>query len=246
MSHHFSRKGDRVYSYYVCSTALRSGSKECPGSRLPTKELEDYVVERIREVGKDPSLLAETIEAAKKNLEVRAPELVAEMRRLDAETRKLTGERKNLLDAVAHGGAGVGSLMTRLGEVDEALAAAGNRAEEVRGELAELNSRVIDENDLRAALEAFDPVWTELFPKEKARILHLLLEKVEYHAADGRVGIEFRAGGVRAMCGEAEGGATGGSRLNRTARLPYAGRDVDAEKAALMPISGSSSLPEMA
>jgi site-specific DNA recombinase len=99
--------------------------------------------------------------------------------------------------------------MTRLGEVDEALATAGNRAQETRGELAMLESRVIDESDLRTAVEAFDPVWDQLFAREKARILRLLLEKVEYHAADGRVEVEFRPGGVRTMGGETR--AAGGS-----------------------------------
>ena len=60
-----------------------------------------------------------------------------------------------------------------------------------------------------AAVDAFDPVWDELFPKEKARILQLLLAKVEYHAQDGRVEIEFRPGGVRTLGSESR--AAGGS-----------------------------------
>ena len=56
------------------------------------------------------------------------------------------------------------------------------------------------ESDTTGAITtAFDPVWDQLFPKEKARILRLLVERVEYHAGEGRVEIEFRAGGIRAM-----------------------------------------------
>jgi site-specific DNA recombinase len=46
-------------------------------------------------------------------------------------------------------------------------------------------------------LASFMPVWGQLFPREKARILRLLVERVEYHAADGSVEIVFRPGGVR-------------------------------------------------
>jgi hypothetical protein len=35
-------------------------------------------------------------------------------------------------------------------------------------------------------------VWDQLFAKERARILHLLLEKVEYHA--GEVGLRLSSG----------------------------------------------------
>jgi hypothetical protein len=48
------------------------------------------------------------------------------------------------------------------------------------------------------------PVWQQLFPREKARILRLLVERVEYLAKDGRVEIVFRPGGVRAMARKAQ------------------------------------------
>ena len=40
-----------------------------------------------------------------------------------------------------------------------------------------------------------EPVWAELFPKERARLLALLLERVEYDADQGEVALRFRAGG---------------------------------------------------
>ena len=60
----------------------------------------------------------------------------------------------------------------------------------------------IDEKDLREALASFDPVWDELFPAEKARMIRLLIERVAYHAKDGEIEITFRPGGVKAMAGE--------------------------------------------
>ncbi len=37
----------------------------------------------------------------------------------------------------------------------------------------------ITEEDARAALQQFDPLWDELFPAEQARIATLLIERVE-------------------------------------------------------------------
>jgi site-specific DNA recombinase len=89
-------------------------------------------------------------------------------------------------------------------ELDDLLQKGAARSAAALGELAALESRVIDESDLREALASFMPVWSQLFPREKARILRLLVERVEYHAADGKVEIVFRPGGVRAMAGEAQ------------------------------------------
>ena len=61
---------------------------------------------------------------------------------------------------------------------------------------------MIDKADLKQALKSFMPIWAELFPAEKARILNLLIEEITYNAAEGEVEIRFRPGGVRALAGE--------------------------------------------
>jgi hypothetical protein len=37
----------------------------------------------------------------------------------------------------------------------------------------------LSEADVRAALQRFDPLWDELFPAEQARIVQLLVERVD-------------------------------------------------------------------
>jgi site-specific DNA recombinase len=55
--------------------------------------------------------------------------------------------------------------------------------------------------DLRQALGLFDPVWDALLPRERVRILHLLLEKVDYRK--GKLGLTFRPTGIRTLAEEA-------------------------------------------
>ena len=45
----------------------------------------------------------------------------------------------------------------------------------------------VTENDVRAALEQLDPLWEELFPVEQARIIHLLVDRVEIGAGGAAV-----------------------------------------------------------
>jgi site-specific DNA recombinase len=202
MTTHYTARGDRRYLYYVCQTAQKKGAAVCPGSRIPVGELDRFVVEHIRDIGKDPSVVAATLNAACEGVEARKPEVEAEIRRQDQERRRLEGERRNLLDAVAQGGSGTAAVLERLGEVDEEIQTAAGRVEEVRAELDALDAQVIDEADLRAALESFEPVWDQLFPREKCRILALLLEAVVYDGKAGEVSIKFRPGGVRTLSGE--------------------------------------------
>ena len=65
------------------------------------------------------------------------------------------------------------------------------------------------EDEVRAALAALDPLWTELFPVEQARIVQLLIERVDI-ATDG-LKLRFRDKGLAQMVAEV-GIMTGKSR----------------------------------
>ena len=47
---------------------------------------------------------------------------------------------------------------------------------------------MIKEAEVRDALHRLDPVWDELFPAEQARVVHLLVERVDV----GESGIDIR------------------------------------------------------
>jgi len=61
----------------------------------------------------------------------------------------------------------------------------------------------ISETEVRAALEQLDPIWDELFPAEQARIVRLLVERVEVHH-DG-VDIWLRIDGLASLVEEFSG-----------------------------------------
>ena len=60
------------------------------------------------------------------------------------------------------------------------------RAEEWRSARPEIDG--LSEVEVREALEGLDPLWDELFPAEQARIVQLLVERVEV----GQEGVDIR------------------------------------------------------
>ena len=202
MTPSFTRKGTKRYGYYVCTKNQKQGAKACPGSRVAAGELESFVLDRIREIGRDPMVLEATLEADRREQELRRPELVAESRRLGTERTRLDGERSGLVDSITVGGKAAPALAQRLGERDEELRAVERRQHEVREELAALDTGTIDRDELRDALANLEPVWAELFPSERSRLLALLLEQVEYDGSKGEVQITFRPCGIQNLGGE--------------------------------------------
>jgi site-specific DNA recombinase len=102
-----TRKGGRLYRYYVSQTVLKHGAGSCPVGRIPAGEIEAAVIDQLRAVFRQPEIVAGTWKAA----------------------RQQDGD--------------------------------------------------ITEADTCAALQQLDPLWDELFPAEQARIVALLVERVD-------------------------------------------------------------------
>lgn len=58
----------------------------------------------------------------------------------------------------------------------------------------------ISESDVRDALLGFEPIWNELFPAEQARIVELLVERIDLQP-DG-IDLHLRVEGLKSLCRE--------------------------------------------
>jgi len=51
-------------------------------------------------------------------------------------------------------------------------------------------------------LESFDETWEALYPVEQARIVQLLINKIDYDGATGKMTIAFKPKGIQALAAE--------------------------------------------
>jgi site-specific DNA recombinase len=88
------------------------------------------------------------------------------------------------------------------------VCAAVSRLTEVCERLATLRCELVDEREVVQALSLFDPVWDSLTPREQARIVRLLVERVDYDGKAGTVAVTFRSTGIKTLAqGETEDAA---------------------------------------
>ena len=62
MVHTYTKKRNgRLYRYYVCHRAQTQGWKSCPTKSVPAEEIERFVVDHIRVIGRDPEMQSQAL-----------------------------------------------------------------------------------------------------------------------------------------------------------------------------------------
>ena len=57
----------------------------------------------------------------------------------------------------------------------------------------------LSEDEVLAAMTDFDPLWEHMAPRERARLVELLVERVLVDSDVGTVAITFRPSGIRTL-----------------------------------------------
>ena len=102
-----TRRGGKLYRYYVSADVLKGDADSCPVRRIPAAEIESAVIEQVRVLLRCPEIIVRTWRVARRSIDG------------------------------------------------------------------------LSEADVREALARLDPLWNELFPAEQARIVQLLVERVD-------------------------------------------------------------------
>jgi len=198
---HSTRNGNKRYRYYVCTAAQKRGRKTCPSRSIPAGEIEQFVVAQIKSVGRGPELIAETVRQAHGQALKQIELLGREERWLE---RDLVDRHHNLQETVKApiAEADSGLATARLADLQEQIASAERRLTEVRNEVQHLRRDIIDEADVARAVAEFDPIWEALSTHEQARLLHLLIKRIDYDGRDGMISITFHSGGIKTLANQ--------------------------------------------
>jgi site-specific DNA recombinase len=195
MTHTYSSRGNRRYRYYACSNAQKHGWKVCPSPSVPAGEIERFVVERIKSVGAAPEILQETLVQIKQQSEDAIQQRQAELGLVQKQVRDDNGELHRLTTVGPLDQTGI----NRLADVQERIRCGEQRLTQIHEEMGRLRHQVVDNKDVATAIHTFEPLWESLSPREQARIIELLVERVDYDGKGGNVAITFRPTGIRTL-----------------------------------------------
>jgi site-specific DNA recombinase len=166
MNHATTRKGGRVYRYYVCSRAQSNGWSSCRAPSVAAGDIEAAVLDEIRAVGADPDLVMATLREARK---LRT-----------AKIRDVERELKLLADQLANG-----LPPDRRREAER-------RRGRLDRELDGLRALVVDRADLAQTMGEWEPLWSALTYPEQAELAGLLIEEIVWDGVGRTMDITFK------------------------------------------------------
>lgn len=185
-----SKNRQKRYSYYVCTRAQKRGWHNCPSKSIPAAEIEAYVVNHVRMMGRDEELIRLTIESVRnEQIQARA-KLESDRSQWTTNLRTASNRMQILLKDPT-------SLdPSRLADLQEQIQQAETHLRNTNAAIDNMRGQIISDDQITQALHEFDALWDSLSLNDRSRILNLLIERVEYNGAESTVSISFRPDGI--------------------------------------------------
>jgi site-specific DNA recombinase len=198
---HTTRKGGLRYRYYTCVHAQKSGWQTCPAKSIPAGPIEQLVVEQIQRLGRDPVVLEQMLTTVRQQDDARVAEWQNERVGLERDLLRGQNEGRKLLAEVGSGTSSNGAV-TRLAELQARLAQVEQRLARLRGQMEAWQQDCLDQAAVTEALAGLVPAWETMTPDEQARVVRLLVSRVEYDGKQSKASITFQSLGLKTLATE--------------------------------------------
>ena len=152
-------------------------------------------------MGRDPPVLHEVLAQVRQEDDARLTELASERGGLERDLLRAQGELRKLLAQVASSESS-GAVVSLLAELQERVGQVEQRLTRLRAQVEAIGQERLDEDEAARALAGLDPSWKAMAPDEQACVVQLLVSRVDYDGARGKVSITFHPLGLKTLAGE--------------------------------------------
>jgi len=160
-----------------------------------SRDPETMTADEVRGLARDRSLLEQVLAEAQKTIGEELAELTRERDDLSGELTRQHRELRRL----ATNGTTSSETTSRIADLHERLGSLEQRRIELDRRIEELDRETVSREEAEAAFVDFDTLWARLIPREQARLLKLLIERIEYDGLAGTISLTFRPTSIRAL-----------------------------------------------
>lgn len=155
------------------------------------------MVDQIRQIGNDPKLITETIRQVRLQTDEGIKHLTEEQSSLQQQLRACHADLQATASLPS-----TSKRVSQLADLQDQISTTERRLTEIDHELAALRANQIDESEVTHLLAEFHQTWEALAPRDQARVIELLIERIDYRGAEGQISLTFRPSGIQTLAQE--------------------------------------------
>jgi site-specific DNA recombinase len=159
------------------------------------------VIQQIQRLGRDPLVLEQLLTTVRQQDEARVAEWEGERIGLERDLLRGQSEVRKLLAEVSSSTSSNG-VVTRVAELQTRLAQIEQRLARLRGQMETLQQERLDQAAVTEVLSGLVPAWETMTPHEQARVVRLLVSRVDYDGKQGKASITFLPLGLKTLANE--------------------------------------------
>ncbi len=171
------RRGSRGYRYYQCLTYHRYGKAGCRGITVSANNMENMVLEKIREVMKTKKAVLDMISCARSKKETENDPLQNAIANIQTEIDALEAKKGRYFSLFEDKSLDKNIFLERLNRVSVRLDTLKKRKEEFISRTKMINSRISD-GQIAEYLQDFIPVFEKADVNDKKRWLRSLIKEI--------------------------------------------------------------------
>jgi len=183
MTNSSKEKRGKLYLYYRCTAAVIKGKPACPVRTVAADELEEFLIDKFKELGKNQKLLTKSIEKsnvlAKQGLEP----LRRSKERTESQLAKINQELKQLVDILKTPDLDkkrARSIVKEISELEGSKEKLEDEIHRIETNMQHLSQHVIDEDVFIRLFREFPTVFETFSFDEKRNLILLLVREVIY------------------------------------------------------------------
>jgi site-specific DNA recombinase len=191
MRHTSTGRGTKRYRYYVCGKAEKQGYDSCPSPSIPAKQIESFVVEELRVFAGDDELIRDIYERCH---EQNREDIDAQCREADSIAKFLKEDHAEIAHLLATS-AGPDLIESTQARIDKNE----TRLKELRDAIDNHRPIRVSHASIRKTLGELDQAWDAFPPRDRCRLMEMLIERIEYDGVAGTIDITFHPAGLSSL-----------------------------------------------
>jgi site-specific DNA recombinase len=183
------------YYYYVCK------NKECR-FKLPADEIEQVVLERIKELSTRSNILEGIVSRTNERLRTELPQLRARKETLERELGKIKDTAASIIKDREKIGGEKGEVFVRetLEELGTRREGVENGIQEVEQAIREIERESVNHRDVMQALSQFTEIFGQIPPYQQRDLVKLVVHRVELASDSMKLALYGRVAAVGPVC----------------------------------------------